>query len=299
MITAIITFISLTIAIVWSVIFLPASLLGYRVHKINGAKMKIFLKKVNHSSIWTNDEPDGWICGKWYIGFIHVVTGQNFEQKDLWLLCSKNFYQIEIEKKDISDNGKINKITYWVREGCFWRLTYINRLLNLPKKPANEKQLNTINKIINTYESINHAVCILYGPAGGGKSMTVQYLCAELLKTKNKVNLCDTHAPYEHGDNFDSFYNKINPTEDSPLVLVFEEVDGMIYNLHNGKIEQKQHNPIQIKNKTDWNCFLDKFDRDIYPYLILIMTTNKDIKWFDDLDPSYLRDGRVNLKIDF
>ena len=53
--------------------------------------------------------------------------------------------------------------------------------------------------------------------------------------------------------------NKISPTE----------VDGMGDKLvYGGKSNQRQHNPVQIKNKTDWNCFLDKFNREIYPNVI-------------------------------
>jgi hypothetical protein len=33
----------------------------------------------------------------------------------------------------------------------------------------------------------------------------------------------------------------------------------------------------------------------MYPYLILILTTNKKPEFFKELDPSYIREGRVNL----
>jgi hypothetical protein len=299
MIAVVLAFASLTIAIIWSIVFLPASFLGIRVYKISGIRMKKFLKTVKHSSIWTNDEPEGWVCGKGFLGFVQVVTGERNESRDLWLVCTKRFYEKHIQQKDEMDEGKSNKITYWVREGSFWRLNYNSRQLATPKRAVREKQAEAISSIIAKYDELKHVVCLLHGKAGGGKSMTVQYLCAELLKTKKGIHLCDTHAPYEHGDNFDSFYNKINPSEDSPLVLVFEEVDGLILNLHTNKIEQRQHNPVQIKNKTDWNSFLDKFDRDYYPHVILVMTTNKTATWFDDMDISYMREGRVDLKIEF
>lgn len=299
MISAILAFASTTIAIIWSIGFLLASPLGIRVNKVSGSRMKKFLKKVNHASIWTNDEPEGWVCGKWFIGFIQVVSSERNETRDLWIVSSKKFYEAKIQQKETDDEGKSNKITYWVREGNFWRLNYNSRQLGLPKRPVRDQQEMAIQQIIEMHKAKSHTVCLLHGKAGGGKSMTAQYLCAELLKTKKAVHFCDTHAPYEHGDNFDSFYNKINPTEDAPLVLVFEEVDGMVLNLHMGKVEQRQHNPVQIKNKTDWNCFLDKFDREIYPNVILIMTTNKSADWFDELDPSYMRAGRVDLKIEF
>jgi hypothetical protein len=299
MLATIITFFSMTIAVMWSLVFLPASILGIQLSKVTGFRMKKFLKKVKHSSIWTNDEPEGWICGKGFIGFIQSTSGEQNQSKDLWILCSKTFYQTDVQENEVAEDEKTNKITYWVREGSFWCLNYNSRQLNLPKKDIRLNQEKAITQIMEEYQKRNYAVCLLHGKAGGGKSMTAQYLCAELLKTNKNVHFCDTHSPYEPGDNFDYFYNKISPTEDSPLVLVFEEVDGMIMNLHMGKIEKHKHHPIQIKNKTDWNSFLDKFDREIYPHIIVIMTTNKTANWFDEMDNSYMREGRVNLKIEF
>jgi hypothetical protein len=303
MFSTIIAFFSMTIAIMWSLVFLPASILGIRVNKVTGARMKKFLKKVNHSSIWTDDEAEGWVCGQGFIGFVHVTNGERGCSKDLWLVCTKSFYQINIQ--GINDDEDTNKdenpknITYWIREGSFWSLNYNSRQLACPKKIIKETQEKAVTQIMTEYASRNYAVCLLHGKAGGGKSMTAQYLCAELLKSKKAVHFCDTHAPYEHSDNFDTFYNRISPTEESPLILVFEEVDGMILNLHTQTIKQTEHHPIQIKNKTDWNSFLDKFDREIYPHIIIIMTTNKSDKWFDEMDTSYMRQGRVNLKIEF
>lgn len=301
MFTAIIAFLTMTIAVMWSIVFLPASILGIQLSKVTGSRMKKFLKKVKHSSIWTDDEPEGWICGYGFVGFIQVTSTQYQQQstKELWLLCFKTFYQTDVQEIEIDQEEKTNKITYWIREGSFWSLNYNSRQLDIPKKEIQSIQQQAITQIMDEYEKRKYVVCLFHGKAGGGKSMTAQYLCAELLKNKLNVHFCDTHAPYEHGDNFDSFYNRIDPNEDSPLVLVFEEIDGMILNLHTEKIKQQEHNPIQIKNKTDWNCFLDKFDREIYPYIIVIMTTNKSAKWFDELDISYMREGRVNLKIEF
>ena len=298
MIPVIITFLSMTIAIVWSFVFLFASPLGIRVNKVSGFRMKKFLKKVSCASIWTNDEPEGWICGKWFIGFIHVAASERSEIRDLWIVSTKKFYESNIQQKEVDVDGKSKSITYWVRQGPFWNLQYTSRPLALPKKEVRDSQSSAIKQILATYEANTHVVALLHGKAGGGKSMTGQFLCAQLLKTKKSVHFCDTHMPYENCDNFDTFYNKISPTEDSPLVIVFEEVDGMVSNLHNKVVEQK-HFPIQIKNKTDWNSFLDKFDREIYPHVILLLTTNKSAQFFDELDPSYMREGRVDLKIEF
>jgi hypothetical protein len=298
MFSAILAFLSMTIAVVWSLVFLPATLFGLRVNKVSGFRMKKFLKKVSCASIWTNDDPEGWICGKWFVGFIHVVASERSEIRDLWIISTKKFYEANIQQKEVSVDDKSTSITYWVRHGPFWHLQYTSRSLPLSKKQMNCIQSHAISQILDTYNARMHAVALLYGKAGGGKSMTGQFLCTELLKTKKSVHFCDTHTPYENCDNFDTFYNTINPTEDSPLVIIFEEVDGMILKLHTNQINQKDF-PIQIKNKTDWNSFLDKFDREIYPHVILLMTTNKPCEFFDELDLSYMRKGRVDLKIEF
>jgi hypothetical protein len=273
-------------------------LFGIRINKVSGFRMKKFLKNVSHASIWTNDEPEGWISGKWFIGYVQIVSGERKETRELWIISTKKFYDSNVREEEVTKNGRMDTITYWVREGVFWNLTYSSRQLSLPKNEIYVKQTLAIEQIMEVFDQKKYSVCLLHGIAGGGKSMTVQYLCAKLLKTKKCVHLSETLNLHEPGDNFDSFYNKIAPTQDSPLVIVFEEVDGIIEKIHSGKIEQK-HYPIQIKNKTDWNSFLDKFDREIYPHVILVMTTNKRAEYFDDLDPSYMREGRVNLKIKY
>jgi hypothetical protein len=80
------------------------------------------------------------------------------------------------------------------------------------------------------------------------------------------------------------------------LIVVLEEVDGIIMAIHNNTINIPEHIPIpiQIKNKKDWNQFLDRFDRKIYQNVVVFLTSNQNISFFDNLDPSYMRIGRVN-----
>lgn len=295
----IISILSLSFAIIWNIIFLPTSYYGFRIYKVDGIKMNNFLKLIKYSSILSNDEPEGWIYDYWFIGYIYIFYNERYKSKELWLLCTKNFYDNNFKHNNNNETNKINKITYWNREGSFFNITYSSRLLNLTKKEPTEIQKKSINKIIELYNKNDYIVSLLYGKSGNGKSMTAHFLCSELLNTTETINLCDTHVPFDSGDNFDNFYTKINPTKESPLVIVFEEIDIMIDKIHNNKIINGEYNPIQIKNKTDWNSFLDRFDKEMYPYTILIMTSNKDISWFNKLDKSYLREGRINLKIEF
>lgn len=108
------------------------------------------------------------------------------------------------------------------------------------------------------------------------------------------MTLCETAC-----HTFDAIINSIiKPTKTEPVVIVLEEVDIIINNIHNKIVLLNDNYRIPVKNKTDWNNFLDRIDYGQYPNVILIMTTNKPRQWFDDLDPSYMREGRVNLHID-
>lgn len=155
-----------------------------------------------------------------------------------------------------------------------------------------------IQKIINDYNDRTYSIPLLYGKPGCGKSMIGILLCKELLKTKKSVMLVDTFNPTDPNDTFSGLYNKLNPTEDKPLVVVIEEVDIILHNLYHNNIKPHEHIPIQIKSKPEWNIFLDRFDRKMYPNVILMMTTNKDMDYFNtELDGSYLREGRTTIKI--
>jgi hypothetical protein len=141
----------------------------------------------------------------------------------------------------------------------------------------------------------NTAVVLLSGSIGIGKSM----LC-RLLAQKLNASLCDEYNPCNpRATTFtDLLKSYIQPTATAPVVLVLEEVDVIIQNIHGGLIASHANFHIPVCNKTDWNNFLDRIDYGQYPNVVLIMTTNKPRQWFDDLDPSYMRKGRVNIHID-
>jgi hypothetical protein len=61
------------------------------------------------------------------------------------------------------------------------------------------------------------------------------------------------------------------------------------------KISDASPMPIEIMDKRGWNTFFDSFDIEIYKYVIIIMTSNKNSSYFNDLDPSLLRDGRIDI----
>ena len=122
-------------------------------------------------------------------------------------------------------------------------------------------------------------------------------MCYELLNTYEKVSFVTTWSPTDPNDSFVRMYNKIKPSIKAPLVILLDEIDIMVTNMIKGniKISDASPLPIEIMDKKGWNSFFDAFDIEIYKYVIIIMTSNKSISYFNDLDPSLLREGRIDI----
>ncbi len=297
----------MNIASTYIVFVLPSLLLlvpfNFRLNYISGPKLNKFLAKIKNASSWVNDEPDGWFCGKWYVGHITTHVNEQGSKRILCLFSSQSFYKsvcaYTIEKSTDQSTNNIT-IKFWERQGSFWHIYYNERSYNPVLKKIWKVQSDIINRLLSIYQEKNYVVALLCSPPNKGKSYVPLYLCEKLLQTCDTVNLVDTWNPSEPGDSFSAMYNKINPTKKSPLIIVIEEVDNLIVALHNSKIKLSDNLPIpiQIKEKRDWNQFLDRFDRMMYQHVYVILTSNKSLEFFDSLDKSYMRDNRINYRLD-
>jgi len=81
--------------------------------------------------------------------------------------------------------------------------------------------------------------------------------------------------------------------KESPIVVVLEEIDILLYNIHHNKLVENPKISISVKDKSSWCSFLD--DMFLYQNIVLIMTSNKSKSEIDMMDSAYLRKGRVNL----
>jgi hypothetical protein len=280
-----------SVAILWSLIFLPVSFFGVRLYKISGSNMLKFLSKVKHASIWNGEKPEGWIIGYPYFGYIQIVCGEKGKSTDLLVLTTTAFHKSMTSNVEI--DGKCNtKILN--REGCYWSMRYESSVHNT-KRSATPKQQSIIDDMINDFNKRQNSVCVLFGEKGTGKSMIPLLLCKELAKKSKCVTYTKTFNPTEPNDTLSSLYNTVSPSVDSPLVICLEEFDRIIFSIHNNNVTKNKYIPTQVTDKTGWNIMLDDIDRDIYPHMFFIMTTNKTIDWFNDMDSSYLRNGRVTL----
>lgn len=307
MITEFLLFLSSMLGITWSLVFLISGLFGISIYKVSGQKMQVFLKEVKIASIWNNDDPEGWLLGRWYIGYINRSQGSRGDTiTELLILCRKKFYDTNISKNEDADepgvNGEIykpKKIAFYERQGvAYWNLFYSPRQITCTELEPRVNQQNIIKLLYKKFQKNSYVVALLHGEPGKGKSMIPYFLAKYMLGKPmfKKVSLLDTFNPIIPGEQFNIIYTKVSPMKDSPLIVVIEEVDIIMMKIHTNTVERHPDMATMITNKIEWNQFFDRFDRKLYPHVLFIMTSNKCPTFFDDLDPSYMRPGRVDVK---
>ncbi len=173
------------------------------------------------------------------------------------------------------------------RHGSFNNPYYLKRKLKMSIEPM-LKQKVIMDEIQELYKKRGHYSVYIYGEPGTGKSM-IPLLMANCVKGM----YCSTFRPWLPGDTLCSMYNEAEPTENKPLILAFDEVDSALVKIHEG-IEQHKNIPISVADKSGWNHMLDDIQRGLYPHLILILTSNKEPSFISDMDPSYLREHRID-----
>ena len=309
MFSSLLFFFSIIIGIGWSFPFIIAPLLGLQFYIVSDQKVIKLLKKLKkYSSLTKNDEAEGWIIGWPFIGYIYsneCMYGQ--QKKELYIFTTKKFFNIKIKEIDIKldetdlikEVKKPTNIKLYEREGSYAYFHYSKRNFDITYFEPREEQIQIINKILDFYEKNRSIVVILHGNIGTGKSFIPLLLAKalsnrELQEDKDLINFCDTFKPTEPGSNFTQLYNTVNPSKEMPLVVVFEEFDTIIQQIHFDKVVLHKNSTTLIYDKGSWNQFFDRFDRKYFPWTLLIMTSNTGPEIINSLDPAYIREGRVN-----
>ena len=154
---------------------------------------------------------------------------------------------------------------------------------------APQKELS--EKVISLYEKTNHVTLFLHGKMGTGKTMFSYILAKEMNAT-----ICDTFTPYLPGSYIEDVYSRVSPSKNKPFNLLLDEIDILLDKIHHNSIQRHKNIPIQLYDKASWNHFLDAFDRNIYPNMIVVLCSNKSYEDIEkNLDPCYLRNGRINI----
>lgn len=176
---------------------------------------------------------------------------------------------------------------------------YNKRLIFNERHTPRNNQGDCVDRILSTYRSKNHATAFIHGTTCTGKT-SVAYLVSQSFKN-SLVYVGNSSNPYSK---FDEIYTAVyrESINTDPIIIILDEIDICIRELHKNSISSKHEDNNNITtassstlNKPSWNRWLDNISIGLYPKLIVIMTSNTLYNEICSLDPSYLRNGRVDV----
>lgn len=284
----------------WAALIALLPLIGIRVYNItDNDTAKRIQKRVKNPSHLTHDRKAlGYAFGSIYGLFINVTQGDFGDRYNVRMFATEASFkklteETEVVSKKVEEGApepvKKKSITIFDRNGTYFNAYYNKRTISVPKVVPTEKQQSIIAQILDHHKVHEHTVAFVHGPPGTGKSM----LGLLLTDTLNGV-YANCLKPWEPGNSLNDLYYEVSPTEEKPLILAFDEIDGALVTIHSGIAPHKSL-PIPVSNKAGWNKFLDEIQRGMFPHLILLLTSNRAPEFIRSLDPSYIREKRVDL----
>lgn len=291
-------------AIPWTFFFLFVRFAGVRLYHVRNREFcRRIQKKIRTRCSHTidTDNGGGYAVGKWYVLSLSYHRDYDENPYDVWVIATENTYKELTKGEDVvfSANNLIqdlspseeesSNVMIHDRVGNFSSCFFKPRTIDLSRLQPLPHQTVILDKILEYHTLNNHAVVYLYGPTGTGKSVMGLLIAKQL-----KAHYCNTLKPWQPGDSLGEFHCDVEPSADKPLVVVFDEFDDALVHIHNG-ITPHKNIPISTPDKAGWNRMLDEIQWGMYPHLILVLTSNRKPEFITNLDPSYIREGRVDL----
>jgi len=281
--------------------------IGYYVIKNDENKVNKIIKQLEKTTSSTitlyefgKIKPTGIFIGWKYIGMYHDLLSDRETKRELHLFTFSNVFNklVKDDKEDISNSNnddviitvqkkRTEIITIYERNGAFYNLYYENRNYDMSKYIPSSKQNIIIDEIKNIFNDKKKASIFISGPPGTGKSMIGFFLAVEL-----NAKIVRTFNPTEPGDTMIRLIRDTEPDEQTPLIIMIDEVDIMIRKITEHLILPHKNIPIMINDKISFNRFMD--DMMFYDNVILIMTSNEPKENIDAIDSSLLRPGRTH-----
>jgi hypothetical protein len=292
----------------YSMLLLPLSLIwnyDVRIFTLNKKEDCIKLQdKMNLCTHSTDAKGYGYSVGFWY--FLHLDVKSTFDgtSYSAWILCSrKQFDELMKTEKKESDSELQIKIhvpreEFFVLEkstGTYSNTYYRRRTLERYSITPTPAQKAILDSEIKIFEEKKSAVFFISGASGRGKSMTAVFLA----KILNGL-YCEDCTPWEPGDSIQSLYmdfEDIIRKEKKPLVVCFDEVDAVLEKIQKNTIPNNETVQTSVRDKCGWNKLFSKVERGLYPYLIIILTSNRSPEQVTQMmgnDGSFIRKGRVD-----
>jgi hypothetical protein len=302
-------FSALWAAVPWTAAFILARRYKFRIYTLNKPdECKRVQRRVQDFSSHTTDNGKGygWAFGYWYI--IHMEVDRDGDST-VWMIASEYSYNEltkDLDDDDEDEGSEIEnaiilpppvvvegknakKLHIYDRRGTYVSFYYRKRSIKSLGFIPKPEQTVIMEEIKAVYQQKGRGVFFIHGPPNTGKSI-IGLLLAEYYGG----NYSNTFTPWQPGNVLTDLTDEIELVREKPLVVAFDEVDVALLRVHESTIPDHKNVPTLIQDKTGWNRFLDNFQRGLFPYLILLMTSNRSSEFINSLDPSYLRKGRVD-----
>jgi hypothetical protein len=191
-------------------------------------------------------------------------------------------------EEENKESEEQHSIQVFSRVGTYANFYYRSVKLDVSHIQPIGAQIPIVNNIVELYRTKGRATVFLHGVSCAGKS-SVGYLVAKEIKG----DFCHTFNPTDPGNTFSAMVQDTRERgDDTPLVVVLEEVDVILRAIHANTIPLNPKVPTSVRDKGSWSTLLD--DMIFYKNVICILTSNESKKKLDALDPAYLRKGRVD-----
>ena len=257
--------------------------------------------------------PEGFFYNwkKKYIGYIeNYQISNNYTSRiysKVWLIgclpikvkCLNMTSELISEEDDeISDESKKNAKDEHIKiylscdyyEGNFKDIT-----LPFNFTPYQE-QSSIIKDIDIMYNKNTFNICrvLIWGKPGGGKSFIGKLLAKKYKSAYSfDIKLLDPGTPILN------LWRTVMPTKEKPLIIQIDEFDIIVKKIHNVSKKMEPEKPHQwlrtiVADKQSYNTFLSEY-LICLPFVIYLFTMNSSPEEINKLDPSYIRNNRIDL----
>jgi hypothetical protein len=271
-----------------------------------------FLKKNQYiaTSSHASEMPIGIVVGKWWVAWVVTV---NIQKRDsvaigytvsFWasirghaLIFPQDLDTVKVETNVSPDVTNLHTLSVWRHDGPFKETKLSEETISFVHDHC-EKQLDVVNKMVEMVTASKenghgNRLCVaIAGPSGTGKSRIVRAFALAI-----GAKIADDFHPTQAGENMSALLRITKPTKKNPLVIVLEEVDQIFKAIHQDNVKDHEFLVTPVRDKPGWNTFMDRFVE--VENVFLIMTTNMPFENIDKMDPSFMRQGRVDLRVNF
>ena len=269
------------------------------------------LKKIADAAIWPSEHimlkgkpvPHGWVIARKFFAHVTLISAEGDFVIHLFHGCPLGQIIQTHEPKQIERappglfldfagvRGK--RLKCMTRVGTYAEIEWAKTLKDMDLARDNEKQAEYAHQILDKYlaSPSRNLKVLLLGRPNCGKTF-LGYLLASHL---DGIHV-DQHRPTEPGDLFQQLQDRAAPSKEAPLVVVYNEWDGVITDVDAGRIPRHDEYITEVRNKSTLNDYLDRLQ--FVKGFLGVFTSNKTKEWLGTIDPAYLRPGRIDMTIE-